>query len=286
MTDNPRRRLRSFIKRNKLPETPLFVPLVYAAAAQIDAVERGGFLRDPTQLSKGLSALHQALESDGVVTFSDAGTIAQALGARVEEGDYPPRILAHASEVSIHESIVSSVLGHVRLAAGLETTGRLLQTLHGDPILSVVLPGPVRLADDAYGAHSTQELEASTHILVAVCRAFGEAGTQLFVLEEAAIVDTAAWETALRPVINVIRFYQGLPVLAGNPQTAAPAGALPCVTAGADSDAACARLLSRIPAQWGQSNLPCVLLITDGEIVADVDIGALRSGCVSVQYAG
>ena len=90
MTDNPRRRLRGLVKRNKPPDSPLFVPLAFALAAQIDALPLDVFLRDPTQLSKGLSSLHQALATDGVVTFSDATAIAQSLGAGVAAAGYPP----------------------------------------------------------------------------------------------------------------------------------------------------------------------------------------------------
>ena len=285
MTDNPRRRLRSLVKRNKPPESPLFVPLAFALAAQIDAQPLAGFLRDATQLTKGVGALHQALATDGVVTFSDAHAMAESLGAVVDAQPYPPVVLAPASPAVADETMISTVLAHSRIAAGLETTRRLRQTLSGDPVLTVNLPGPVQLAGDAYGHLSMNVLETSGQVLVAVCKAFGEAGAQLFVLNEAPVPGESEWLAVLGPIVNVIRFYQGLPIVAGTPGLTVPDGALPCVAGESGSEPLCARLLEGVPADWAYTGSPCSVLLSDAEIAPDTDIGELRRVCAGLRGA-
>ncbi|MGH8991692.1 MAG: hypothetical protein ACRDZ7_09215, partial [Acidimicrobiia bacterium] len=75
MSPTPRARLR-MLARSGRAEPGIFAPLVLAQAAEIEALDVAEFLANPTKLAKGLTALHQALGTDAVVTTAPAGAFA------------------------------------------------------------------------------------------------------------------------------------------------------------------------------------------------------------------
>ena len=134
---SPRQRLRRFVKRSELPAPPLFVPLAHAVAAAVEGWDAQTFVGDPTRLSKGLTALHQTLQTDGVVCFSDAGVTMAALGARLDWDPYPPRAVSGlpAGCLDDEDQVILEVMAAPRVQTGIDVVGRLNTTLDGEPLL-------------------------------------------------------------------------------------------------------------------------------------------------------
>src|SRR5918996_425143 len=116
MASTPRARVRQ-LSRSGRAQPGLFAPLVLAQAAEIEALPLETFLSDPTKLAKGLTALHQALRTDGVVVAA-AGLLGGGAGTTE------------------------------RVEAAVEATSRLAATLPGEPALMAALPGPAAVAAD------------------------------------------------------------------------------------------------------------------------------------------
>jgi len=283
MTDNPARALRALVKRNKLPEQSLFAPQIFATAAGIEAHDVYEFLGDPTKLCKGLSAAQRLLESDALYSYIDAGGIVAGLGASLDTATYPPRRTAPASLAdAFSDALLAQVLAQPWVAAGLEATRRLASDPLSKLILAVSLPGPASLAAQVGNADS-EGLEMAGQLLVGLVRNFGEAGALLFVIDEstAELSDAAAWESSVKPVVNVMRFFQALPVLLAAADAPAVAGAMPAaVCAGIDSTT---QVLSVDPSQWQAAPAGCALIITRAELAIATDFGVLRAAAARVR---
>jgi hypothetical protein len=155
--------------------------LVLAQAAEIEALPLETFLSDPTKLAKGLTALHQALRTDGVVVAA-AGLLGGGAGTTE------------------------------RVEAAVEATSRLAATLPGEPALMAALPGPAAVAADL----ETGDVDAAGALVLEMLQRFLEAGVNLVVLIEEAPPSPPAvesWRSAITPLGNVTRFHQGAGVV-------------------------------------------------------------------------
>jgi hypothetical protein len=227
--------------------TPALVcPLVLAQAAEIEALPPGQFLTDPTKLANGLRALHGAFGTDVIVTAAAddlAACAAAAAGAAGAAGDLP-----------------AAVTGHPRVAAAVEATRRLAATAE-HTALAVALCGPAQLAAQlGRPPADAAALEDCGAGLLALAKAFLEAGAHLLLLVEAGPVPPAAaggWRSAVTPLVNVARFRQAAAaVVLADPADAAlaPRGALVCLppaAAGPGQGIA----LEADPAAWPASTL-------------------------------
>jgi hypothetical protein len=192
-------------------------PLVLAQAAEIEALPVEQFLTDATKLANGLRALHTAFGTDVIVTASADDLAAAAAGD-----------LAAAAGAG-------SPAAHPRVAAAVEATRRLAVTAD-DAALAVALCGPAGLA--AQLGHSPADhaaLETCGVVLLALAKAFLEAGANLLLLVEAEPLPAASaggWRSAVTPLVNVARFHQAAAavVLADSAGAAiAPRGAVVCL---------------------------------------------------------
>lgn len=190
----------------------LICPLVLAQAAEIEALPPGQFLTDPTKLANGLRALHGAFGTDVIVT-----TAADDLAA-IAAGDP-----------------ATAVTGHPRAAAAVEATRRLAATSE-DAALAAALCGPAQLAAQlSRPPADSSVLEECGAVLLALAKAFLEAGAHLLLVVEAEPVSHAAvggWRSAVTPLVNVARFRQAAAaVVLADPADAAlaPRGAVVCL---------------------------------------------------------
>ena len=228
--------------------TPALVcPLVLAQAAEIEALPAGHFLTDPTKLANGLRALHGAFGTDVIVTaVADdlaACSLAEcAAGAAGTAGDP-----------------VAAVTGHPRVAAAVEATRRLAATAE-DAALAAALCGPAQLAAQLGRPPDPAALEDCGAGLLALAKAFLEAGAHLLLVVEDEPLSRAAaggWRSAVTPLINVARFRQAAAaVVLADPADAAlaPRGAVVCLppaAAGPGQGIA----LEADPAAWPASTL-------------------------------
>jgi hypothetical protein len=198
----------------------LVCPLVLAQAAEIEALTPGQFLADPTKLANGLRALHGAFGTDVIVTAAadDLAACSVAAAAAGAAGDL------HAA-----------VTGHPRVAAAVEATRRLAATAE-DAALAAALCGPAQLAAQlGRPPADSAVLEECGAVLLALAKAFLEAGAHLLLIVEAGPVPPAAaggWRSAVTPLVNVARFRQAAAaVVLADPADAAlaPCGAVVCL---------------------------------------------------------
>jgi hypothetical protein len=93
--------------------------------------------------------------------------------------------------------------------------------LSGEPALMAGVTGPSALAAQLRESEQREEpatgemLEFAAGVTAAVCRSFLDAGANvIFLREEPALIgESQQWAALLAPIVNVIRFYEALPVL-------------------------------------------------------------------------
>jgi hypothetical protein len=190
----------------------LVCPLVLAQAAEIEALPAGQFLTDPTKLANGLRALHGAFGTDVIVTAAADELAAAAAG-----------------------DLAVAVTGYPRVAAAVEATRRLAATAE-DAALAAALCGPAQLAAQlGRPPADPAALEECGTVLLALAKAFLEAGAHLLLVVEAEPVSRApadSWRSAVTPLVNVARFRQAAAaVVLADPADAAlaPRGAVVCL---------------------------------------------------------
>ena len=228
----------------------LVCPLVLAQAAEIEALPPGQFLTDPTKLANGLRALHGAFGTDVIVTAAADDLAACSVAA----------CSSAAAAAGATGDLPAAVTGHPRVAAAVEATRRLAATAE-HTALAAALCGPAQLA--AQLARPTADpavLEECGAVLLALAKAFLEAGAHLLLVVEAGPVPPAAaggWRSAVTPLVNVARFRQAAAaVVLADPADAAlaPRGAVVCLppaAAGPGQGIA----LEADPAAWPASTL-------------------------------
>jgi uroporphyrinogen-III decarboxylase len=301
-----RTRLRALLKSGNQASPPLFLPLAHAVAAQVEALELHGFLTNATKLAKGLEALHQILEVDGITCFCSAGAELEALGAELDWSSNPPspRDAPFPPQDFDADAIAQRVRQLPRVAAATEATRRLGAVCRGEPVLSVAIAGPAATAQafaDDSAAGSTNFagatlLERAGRTVFEFARQFLAAGANLIVLLENDIshldsdgVET--WRAAVAPIANLSRFHKAVPVMLCNSQVAAtdkiPSSFILCQPPSIHSAQVEARAkglaLSPRPADWQLPSQPFSILTTAGEICPETDLGLLRTACANIR---
>jgi len=298
------------------PSRPLLLPLVFSLGARLENMPLRAFLSNPTKIAGALRQLRGALALDGVVCYFDPYLELEALGGEVEwHADGASRTLRAGSTDldTLREGVPSpGEIGQLgRIPVACEVVRRLKVMLPGEPALAVSVSGPralaAQLTGEAQAGESVYEDAAdfAAEVVVALCKSFLDAGASVIFLREevGAIQDPQRWADLLNPIVNVIRFYEALPVLlpanpSGGPVPIAasaaceglicpgtidlPASALsPQIAAYLPiqellspeaNDTALITFLQTLPAELGLS-----LLTTQNEIAADTDIKRLAS---------
>ena len=246
------------LARSGRAQPGVFAPLVLAQAAEIEALDLADFLANPTKLAKGLTALHQALRTDAVVTTAPAGTLGSD-----DEG---------AAD---------------RLEAAVEATARLAATLPDEPVLVAALTGPATLA----GHSGTADLEAVGASVLEVLKRFLEAGTNLVVLveEEAPpAAEVEAWRSVVTPLVNVARFHQALPLVVFESPSVGAVDAVPgsagvCTPPGTPAGGPPSRVrglaLPVEPKEWTAPPAGVPLVTTAGAVPDHVSFADVLEAC-------
>jgi len=217
---NWRRRMAELARGAGKPQAPLFAPILFAVASQIESLPIAEFVGDAAKLGKGLSELRRALGINSIDVAVPSAMEAEALGAAVELSNWPPRITAMPARESLDlDDPAAGFADCARLQASLEATQRLAASEASQPVLIAVLTGPAallrQLAPDARGADLENLYDFAGRALAALARLYAEAGVNVVALEEAAVPDAAveAWHNALSPIANVARFHKVPPLL-------------------------------------------------------------------------
>jgi acetophenone carboxylase len=245
------------LARSGRAEPGIFAPLVLAQAAEIEALDVAEFLANPTKLTKGLTALHQALRTDAVVTTAP-------FGGRVDDD-----------------------AGARELDAAVEATSRLAATLPGEPVLVAALTGPATRARQA----GSEDLEAAGTSILDGLRRLLEAGANLVVLveEEAPpAADVELWRSVVTPLVNVARFHQALPVVVFESPSAVAVEAVPVsagvcgppdLPAGGPPARVWGVALPVEPKEWTAPGPGVALVTTSGVVPAHVGFAEVLDGC-------
>ena len=150
--------------------------------------------------------------------------------------------------------------GHPRVAAAVEATRRLAATTE-DTVLAAALCGPAQLAAQlGRPPAGPAALDEHGAVLLALAKAFLEAGAHLLLVVEAEPVPRAAadgWRSAVTPLVNVARFRQAAAaVVLADPADAAlaPRGAVVCLPPAASGPGQ-GIALDVDPAAWPASTL-------------------------------
>lgn len=302
----PRARVRALLgQTGRHHKTPLFVPVVHALAAKVEAVGLFEFLTNPTKLAKGLQALHQALGTDAITCACGATIEIEALGATVECSVYPPRVVAPPPVQDFDsDTLPERVAKAPRIAAAAEAVRRLAVTSPGEPILVAALAGPASLAiqiaqslgQNAYHNVAFEAyLETAGRTVLEVARQFLLAGANMITIVERALPerqssDFDVWKGAVTPMVNLTRFHKALPMVLANwrPEHlgALPATIVPCLSLTSPIVEAAGTFGIALPTDnldWHLPSLPYSLITTDGEVPFETDIPALRTACEVVR---
>jgi hypothetical protein len=224
-----------------LPPRPLFLPIVFSLGAKVENVPLGAFLSNPTKIASSLRQMRSHLRSDGVACYFDPYLEVEALGATLERvsDDHPPIIHwplpAKIGElpgcVRSPEEAVSG--GRVPVAA--EVIRRMNALSNRDFLVMAGVTGPLTLAARLTQMERNKTLrsedlsdaaqELAAYVVTQMASNFLEAGADLIMIQEEIVPafspeSCEAWVNLLAPAINVVRFYEALPVLQLTPASA------------------------------------------------------------------
>ncbi|WP_428385354.1 acetophenone carboxylase subunit epsilon [Nevskia ramosa] len=208
-----RRRLSELGRGVGKPHAPLFAPLLYGVAAQIEALPPAEVTADPTRLGKCLGELRRALGTHSFVVAAPTAMEAEALGAEVDRETWPPRVLGSASPGVIDLTDFDEVWSRSEaLAASIEATRRLAKTQSGEPVLLAALTGPAGLLAELLGEGAVLDAAAyefAGRALAALARQYAQAGASAILLCERQLPgDVAAWSGTLNTIANIARFHR------------------------------------------------------------------------------
>ena len=205
---------------------PLFLPMIFSLASRLENLPLGSFVTNPTKIVSALRQVRSTLKLDGVTCYFDPLLEAEALGSNVEMTSEGARLLrpvcTRIDEVRSRWKDGEEFLNHGRIPIAAEVLKRLRILLQDNAALAIAVTGPIKLATLLAGT-SPQEvppnetIEFSAEITAAVSKHFVELGADvIFLRETLPAADSGMWQwwqALLEPVINVVRFYEALPVL-------------------------------------------------------------------------
>lgn len=288
-----RETLQALAKGEQRTGGPPFLPLLFGACAQIEALQPGAMAADATRLGKGLTETRRVLGTSALFVAVPAAAEAQALGAGVDTSTWPPSVTSHPGPDALDADVAAAIAGNARLQASLELTRRLAGTEAEEVALIAGLTGPAtlvgQLMPQANGDDREDAFDQAGALLTALVRAFGEAGVHgLLIQETVAAPDDVdgreLWTEAIAPLANVARFHK-IPLLLGFAGAAPPAAGdwpeqvIPCAAPDAAADFAGrphGLLLPADPGAWTHPGGDAAILFTAGEVPADTPIAEIK----------
>jgi len=230
---SPRQLMKQLLQGDR-PPRPLFLPILFSLGARIENTPLQAFLCNPTKISNSLSRIRTHVQSDGVSCYFDPHLEAEALGAALEwRADGQPPTLrwpGQAKKGQLPEGLrpVEQAAKSARITVATEVIRRLNSLLRDDSLLMAGLTGPFTLAaritqlepQEAFQFenYSPAALEIAATLLMQISTECVAAGANLIFIQEDILpalteANCDSFAALLAPAINVIRFYQALPVL-------------------------------------------------------------------------
>lgn len=258
-----RRRMQELARNVGKPHAPLFAPLLFGVAAQIEALAVAGMVRNPTRLRKNVSELRRMLALPAVVCAVPSLMELEALGVPVNAEVWPPQPVTGA-EFDLAGAALepAALLASERLAASLDGVRQFAVADNSEPVIAVALTGPATLVAQLRSARAGGDdetlYEFAGRLLAVLVRLYAEAGAHLIQLHEAQGPGDAQepWKGALGTVGNVARFHRIAPLLVyaeDVPDPVWPMQAVPCIPSPGEKPPARAHAHAWVgdPARWG-----------------------------------
>jgi len=211
------------------PARPLFLPVVFSLAARVENVPLRAFLGNATKITNGLRQVRGHLRADAITCCFDPFLEAEALGAALDwKTDDGPAALAWPGRGQGSDGLPpglrapedAATSGHVPVA--VEVIKRMKATAR-DTLLMAAVTGPFTLAahlsGDQAGGATCAALEVAGATAAAVARALLEAGVDVLVIREGdfganlGANERKAGHSQTEVAVNIIRFYEALPIL-------------------------------------------------------------------------
>lgn len=213
------------------PPRPLFLPIVFARGARIENLAFRDFLSSPQKIFNSLRQIRGHLRSDGITCYFDPFLEAEELGAEAEwDASGAQRALRwppHDPSSEFAAEMPDEPKGS-RVAVAVEVIRRLKAVTREDCLLTAGITGPITLAAQLmqldfanplrYADILASTLDLTASVVSGIARAFVEAGANVIFLREDVTPilsdeDAEDWSSRLGTALNIVRFYEALPVL-------------------------------------------------------------------------
>ncbi len=194
------------------PMPPLFLPMYFTVSAQIEAVSPTELAANETKLVRAGKELARLTGQPAIFTAMTCGAVASALGATLEESNWPPNVTT-APDCVIGEIDASALVrGSPFLSAGLGATRNLAGEGINAPIPVAALEGPVALQRQLSGSPKVTEDRADSigSVIAGLIGEFAEAGAgAIFLVDEPAPDDSIDQvKNIYRTLANMARFHR------------------------------------------------------------------------------
>jgi hypothetical protein len=301
--DYTARQIAKDLLQGTVPPRPLYLPIVFSLGARIENMPLRSFLTNPTKITNSLRQIRGRVKSDGITCYYDRFLEAQALGGDVEweSGDqqrgvrWPGPAVNGEVPVGLRSPEDSAKSSSVITAT--EVIRRLKSLMRDDSLLTACLTGPFTLGALLSNADADGELRAddvqsfavafSAAVIARIASAFAEAGANVIFIREDALPSTEVfsdWNSSLSSTVNIIRFYEALPILLVTDPGAANANRSEmfsqirdCITCPANDGGQPARLSAGAEKENPARGVALALeLFNSQEFPAEASDGALR----------
>lgn len=205
-----RRRLSELGRGGRRAHPPLFAPIIFTAAAEIEAIGATDFALDATKIVKDVSDLARMLGLKVAFTGVPCGMLAEALGARLDLSAWPPKVAEPpAGDVTETDDFADAWQRSALLSASMEATRRLSFGSKG-PIAVVAIEGPALLCRQIFPHEGLSERTSdfSGRVIAALVTEMAQRGASALVLVDDQMDGTGFRTGALRTVGNVARFHK------------------------------------------------------------------------------
>ncbi|MGB9334490.1 MAG: uroporphyrinogen decarboxylase family protein [Candidatus Acidiferrales bacterium] len=267
---NPREAVRGLLQ-SSVPSCPIFLPIVFALGARIENVSLRNYLTNPTKISNALRQIRTHLRSDGVTCYFDPYLEAEALGGVLDwESDSRAPSLrwpqpSHDGELPEGLCSPEEIAKRGRIPIAVEVIRRLKPLVREDFLLAAGVTGPLTLAAQLAqldlsksrpAAPPNSALDLAAEAIPNVTRALVEAGANVIFIREELLPSSASavvdWAARLATTINIVRFFEALPVLLLSPGKSAAADFESILRESWDA-VVCAPMHSNLPANFSGS---------------------------------
>ncbi len=228
-SETSRERVRKVFSGGKQSSVP-FMPWVCIHAARVEQLPVQRMLSDPSQLARALQSAHKLYGYDMGINIFDHTIEAEACGCAVKWTDNKelPALEDHPPIDQMSEDAISSLRNKGRLPAVIEATKRLKINLGRTVAIAGLVTGPFAVASHLTGHSIIDDLETNPEraknivelagkVCIEVCKSYCDLELDLLgladsILPQLPIRYLPLALSVLKPLVNVIRFYDSVPI--------------------------------------------------------------------------